>query len=335
MATVTRDTVAALARVSSATVSRVMNGVPTVDDELCRRVRQAAATLGYRPSKSASALRRRSTGVVLLVDAKDPQGSAIHTYSQVYVDALLGVQDILGNTHLTLGVHRVSSPAALAELVAEHPCDGVIGYDLDDVEMVAALAELPVRSVAVIRWRLSAVPMVPMVCLDSRAGGRLAAEHLLAAGCRRPLLLGSNCQVPFYEDRRAGFVEAMVAAGPAVRRADATGVGFAFGYASGGELAAAIRAGDIDGVFGDSSWNLVGFVQAALAAGVRIPQELKVVGYDRIDIYQALGVPVAAVDANIRPAFNLATERLLSMLNGEPAVPLTIVEPKLVVPPGA
>lgn len=328
MATTTRNQVAEYAGVSTATVSRVMNGVETVDGQLRERVMQAAVNLDYRPSKAASALRRRSTGVILLVHfMRDRGGDEIEIYSEVYVDALLGVQEALKNSHLMLAVHTARSAEELATLVAEHPCDGIIGYDVEDAELAAAMAELPVECVLVSRSRVSSD--LPECLLDSRRGGALAAEHLCGLGCRRLLLLGTTGSIPFYIDRQSGFADACRQHGREIREV-ATGFGVDYGRMVYEEVSEAIRAGEIDGVFGVNSWTLVGFLQAAQEAGVQILRDMTVVGYDHTAVYRALPFPVAAVDANVRQAHRRAAEMLLGRLHGECPVSFAVIDPSIV-----
>ncbi|MGH3622179.1 MAG: LacI family DNA-binding transcriptional regulator, partial [Sciscionella sp.] len=171
--------VAALAGVSTATVSRALNGKPTVDPTLVERVASAARQLDYRPNGLARNLRKRATAVLNLIisDVQNPFFTAIARGAEDVAQAA-GYSVVLCNSDENASKERRYVDVALSERAA-----GVIISPTGTPANFAALQENQVPIVAV--DRPAPGPLTDMVLVDSRLAARQATEHLIAQGYAR------------------------------------------------------------------------------------------------------------------------------------------------------
>jgi DNA-binding LacI/PurR family transcriptional regulator len=315
--------VARHAGVSVATVSRVVNEVPVVSDDMRDRVREAIARLGYRPSSTARSLslgRSQAIGVV----------APFFTTPSV-VERLRGVAQRARDHGYGLMLFDVETPeqrrAAFAEFARHDRVDGllVISLPLFD-EDVDALARdrLPVVMVDI------GHPAVPHVVIDDARGGELAARHLLERGHRRIGFVGDEPDSRFgftsSEERRRGFRRALRRAG--VRPpADLEARG-PHGRAEARALADALlrRRDRPTAVFAASDTQAVGVLEAAHARGLRVPDDVAVIGFDDIEIAEPLGL--STVRQPLRESGARGADLLLGAIRraGAPEAPLPPLE---------
>ncbi|MBD5784979.1 LacI family DNA-binding transcriptional regulator [Cellulosimicrobium terreum] len=282
----TLETVAAVAGVSRATVSRVINAVPTVYPQIVAAVERAIEETGYVPNLAARSLVTRRTGAVALVVSEPTERHSPSPFlERLFTDPYVG--------RVTEGAQRVLRPRGihLAILPADPPAhDQVVGYvrqgHVDGVLLISSSSRdpLPARLAAlplpvVLSTRIDGLPDdVPAVDLDQAAGGRLAAEHLVARGRTRLATVSGPADVPFARERLDGFLAAARAAGVAdavVVEGDLTRAG---GESAARELLAALP--DVDGVFAASDLMADGASTVLQESGRRVPQDVAVVGFD-------------------------------------------------------
>jgi LacI family transcriptional regulator len=209
----TMKDVAALARVSLKTVSRVINDEPTVNPELVERVKRAALQLHYQPNFGASALRRRdgrsSTIGVLLEDLSNPFSATI--YRAVEEMAIARGVSVLGGSF----DEDPRREHELTSSMSRHRVDGVIiapasrDHQYLRQEQVAGV---PFVFIDRPPYLLDA----DTVLSDSREGSAKAVKHLLSHGHRRIAFLGDLTAIYTAEERYLGYRDALVTAGLAV-----------------------------------------------------------------------------------------------------------------------
>lgn len=299
----TLEAVAAVAGVSRATVSRVINGVPTVDPAIVEVVEKAIDETGYVPNLAARTLVTRRTGSVALVVSEPterPHASAF--LERLFTDPYIG--------RVTAGAQQVFRPRDihLAILPADPPAhDQVVRYvrqgHVDGVLLITSSTGDPLPA----RFAALAVPVVlsthlhgadesagvSWVDLDQAAGGRLAAEHLVARGRTRLATVAGPSDVPFARARLDGFLDAVRAAGlpePFVVEGDFTRAG---GEAAARELLAARP--DVDGVFGASDLMADGASTVLQESGRRVPEDVAVVGFDDSTVARQAHPPLTTV----------------------------------------
>ena len=267
---VTLEEVARIAGVSRATVSRVVNGVATVDRELRQVVEQAISTTGYTPNRAARSLVTRRAGAIGLV--LPDEGRTVHDpYFGRVVSGVLPVIRPLGvQLVLTTGDHR-----EVVDDIRQHRLDGVIlihTHGADPLPRQLIDANLPVV--------LAARPLRPMsityVDVDQAAGAALAADHLIASGCRRLATITGPLDMPAGQDRLRGFLDTTTRHGlpePLVVEGD-------FSREGGADAARRLADADLDGLFVASDLMATGALPVLRNTGRRIPEDIKVVGFD-------------------------------------------------------
>lgn len=315
--------VAREAHVGVATVSRVLNGSPAVRDQTRRRVLDAIARLGYAPNAAARALSTGRTGAVGVVAPFFTRPSVI--------ERLRGVARVLAAADHRLVLFDVERPGddAFRTLPAGGGLDGLLTVSLcppeEELDRFAA-AGLPVVLVDHRHDRL------PAVFTDDVAGGRLATEHVLELEHERIAFVGDGEDTDYgfrsSAERRRGYQAALVAAGLApdpalVRRGP-------HGREAAAELTASLLAAPEPptAIVAASDTQAVGALEAAAAAGVRVPAELSVVGYDDIELARYAGLTTVAQPLEESGA--RGAELLLAALEGA-AAPGRQLEVELVV----
>ncbi|GAB7191337.1 LacI family DNA-binding transcriptional regulator [Kineococcus sp. NUM-3379] len=301
--------VAAASGVSTATVSRVLNGVGQVAPRTRRRVEDALADAGYvrrggQPS-GGGAWTARPPGHVLhgrldLVFARLDRMWSLEVVNGVQrVAAAHGLQVALTDASL----RREAGGSWVEDVLARRPVGVVIVFGLDDEEERDRLGSAGVPHVVLDPVR-EPVPAVASVGSTNWQGGRAAAEHLLALGHRRTgVVTGPPGRLP-NRARLGGFRSALLAAGVPEDddslRPVAQGGLVARGdwRVEGGHAAGRLLLGRPDrptAVFAGSDLQAMGLYQVAAELGLRIPGDLSVVGYDDLPVAAWMGPPLTTV----------------------------------------
>ena len=325
----TRDDVARAAGVSVATVSYVLNGGPRpVSEERRRRVLRAVAELEYRPNAIARSLRARRTRILgfVLPDSANPYFAALAHAIEEAATAR-GYQVILANA-----AERPEREAAHIEALLRLQVDGLfwIPADLRRAARVAPRPEVPTVQIdrtldpppgggAGAPRRAAAFDVVPA---DNVAGGRLAAGHLLALGHRRLACLAGPAGHRHAQARLQGFREALRAAGDGA--SGLTGHG-EFDYASGAAVArgwCALPAAERPtGIVCGNDAMAIGALAALAGAGLRVPQDVSVTGYDDLPQAPYTVPPLTTVAQPVGAVATAAVERLLARVERPATAP--------------
>jgi DNA-binding LacI/PurR family transcriptional regulator len=315
------------------TVSRVLNDAPGVADATRKRVREVMDELGYRPSSTA---RNLSLGRTLTLGVIAPFFT-----SPSVVERLRGIDDVVGDSPYDLTLFNIETleqrTAALRQFAQRSRVDGVIviSLPLTRAEVRAfARDELPAVCVDVANSPL------PYVAIDDVEGGALATRHLLEAGHTRVAFIGDVKDVGFgfasSERRREGFEAALCDAGHAlphgyVKRGP-------FGRESAGRLARQLLAlrRRPTAVFAASDVQAFGVLDAAARAGLTVPEDLSVIGFDDIELAAAIGL--TTVRQPLRESGQIGARLLLHALDAasdaqQPLPELCVVERRTVCPP--
>ncbi|MFJ6748713.1 MULTISPECIES: LacI family DNA-binding transcriptional regulator [unclassified Streptomyces] len=322
--------VARQAGVSVGTVSNVINRPEMVSEETRHRVRSVIERLGYVRSESARQLRAgRSRIIALLVlDMGNP----------FFVDVARGAERAARAAGL--GVMVCNSAQSSAEeadylgLFAEQRVRGVLLSPTDATgRNLTAFRRHRIPFVLVDRVAEGAAEC--SVSVNDVRGGELAAAHLLAAGHRSLAYVSGPPHLLQVRDRRAGALRALAAAGlPADALLDlpTERLDVAAGRDAGARLLG--RAERPTAVFCANDLLALGVLQAVFAAGLSIPRDLAIVGYDDIEFAAAAAVPLTSVRQPAVRMGALAAGLLLEETDGEASGHVhqrVVLEPELVV----
>jgi LacI family transcriptional regulator len=287
---VTIRDVARRAGVSVATASRAFNGKQLVNSATRARILAVIDELGFTPSPMA---RRLSLGRTLTIGVV----VSFLTRPQA-VERLRGIEAVLAETEFDLVIYNVETVAKrnhyLRTLPQSQRTDGLLVVSLPPPpESVAMLERGPVP-VVFIDAQLPSASQLPRVVGDDVAGAILAARHLLDLGHRKIGFIGDAVASPFgftsSQDREAGLKRGLAAAGIAVPD-EWLGHG-AHGRYQARELARSMLGRDArpSAIFAASDTQAVGVIAAARELGLRVPDDLSVIGYDDIEAADYVGL---------------------------------------------
>ncbi len=270
--------VAALAGVSTATVSRALAQPAKVSSEALARVTEAVRSTGYTPNLAARSLRARRTMVALVVvpDIANP----------FFSEVLRGIDEELSAGGYGLLIGNLSQDPAreaqIVEIVQAGQVDGVLLLNgRVPHDGTRPLTATGARIVAV----CEAIPgaSFPQVEVDNRAAARAAVTHLVALGHRRLAYIAGPSDNILDQQRRDGFLDGLAAHRLPKRPAAPIWPGD-FTFASGEAAAAAFLAlpHRPTGVFAANDEMAIGFIKGVRAAKLRVPRDVSVVGFDGI-----------------------------------------------------
>lgn len=307
------EDVARQAGVSTATVSRALRGLPNVSVETRETVARVARELGYVASRSAA---RLATGRTLAVAVIAP-----YLDRWFFAHAVAGIETELRRSGMDALLVGLAEPdnterGDFAASTLRGRVDAVIvltipltGRELDEVRALA----LPTVYVG------AAVAGAMSVRVDDVAVARLATEHLIALGHSRIGFIGGDPHQPLNfnapADRRAGWMAALREAGlePAPEL-DAPGM---FTAEGGRDAMRELLALDEPptAVFAASDEMALGALAAAHSAGVRVPEDLSIVGVDGHELAALMGI--TSVEQPVTEQGQLAARMVLEALHGE------------------
>jgi len=307
--------VAAAAGVSSATVSRVMNDLASVDEELARRVRTAADRLGYRPNAVARSLRTQASSVWALIisDIENP----------FYTAVARGVEDIAraaGYSVLLCNAdedeYKEHQYLAVAQ---QEQAAGIIISPHSSRSSQEQLSRLRIPLVAIDR---PAGVEADSVFVDSRSGAYQATRHLAESWEHVACITGPKDAYTAVE-RAAGYRSAIRDAGQA--RAIVSHVRF---KASAGREAVArvLDANpETDALFVANAVLTLGCLEELRARGLVVGRDIGLVGFDDAPWAPLIDPPISVVAQPANEIGRAAARLLLERIAGDPDRPIESV----------
>ncbi len=312
--------------VSVWTVSKAMNGLPGVGDAMRQRILHTAGELGYVPNRQAQTLRQgRSRCIGLLLPTlSNPVYS--ERMEDLYAAAEARGYEVLVTSYEQSSERRIRL------------CREMIGRRVEAV-LLAGGWSFPLQSFVdagivtlLINPGSSVPPGVAALNVDRAEGARLALEHLLALGHRRPLLLGN-----WLKDaaRMKGIRAALRQAGRAEDEFVAVSIGGdGWMQAAHEQTLAAFQntARPPTAVMGQNDLVAMGALSALRQLGVSVPEDVSVTGMDNIAISQFYGPSLTTISQTHLQLGRRAVEMVAAMIEGQPPHDLRQdLKPKLVV----
>ncbi len=293
--------VADRAGVSIATVSRVLSGADPVSEELSTRVRDAARELRYRPNRVARRLRRVDQGTWALI--------VPDLGNRFFTSIARGVEDVAAEHDITLFVgNTADDPHRLRRFISTALAERVAGLIVAPSHPEAELEDVLETGtpVVLVDQYLTRYPDVATVMTDHLLGGQLAGQHLLSMGCRRVGVIAGPRPDPSWNGRLAGIGSVSGLEIVASERGDNKVQG-------GIDAASALLDSDLslDGLFVTNNLMTIGVLRELDRRGVRVPEDLAVVGYD-LNSEEWYPAPVPAVNQDPCRIGEIAARLLLS-----------------------
>ncbi|UFU03532.1 LacI family transcriptional regulator [Ruania suaedae] len=312
--------VAERAGVSWKTVSNVMNGGVNVRPHTRLRVEEAIAELGYRRSPAGRQLRYGRSFIIALAVPE-----LTTPYFADLAHEVLAHAGMRGYTALiteTRGL-EAGERAALRGFDTQ-VADGVIlsPLSLDGADVVGARAHVPL----VLLGERVAGSALDHVIYDNRSAARTATEHVLARGARRPLFLGADPRHRFGTGwlRAEGFLDAL---GLATDDAAPVVPTQRYSREEGARTVADLLAQgrDFDALVCASDLIAVGALHALREAGVNVPEQVQVTGWDGIDEGRFTWRPLTTIDLDVRAVARHAVDLVIARIEGSHESPAELV----------
>jgi len=320
--------VASMAGVSIATVSRVLNGTSPVSETKAKKVKEAISTLSFIPHSAARVLATRKTKTIGLV---------LPEISGFYFSPLLrGVEECLRGRGYDLLVHSsVSQPESNEKPVlklGEHNTDGLLVFaaSLDESE--------------IIRLHANGFPMVllhqsppegqdiPCVTIENKAGALKIINHLIDVHGYKKIafLAGPESEEDSYW-RETGYREALINHGIPIDP-ELISIGYFDTSVAQASVAKLLRDGiKFEAIFTGDDDSATGAITAIQQAGLRVPEDIAVVGFDDIYVSQYLSPPLTTIRAPIEQAGYTAAQQLIRLIQHETVDALVLLPTEIII----
>lgn len=320
----TIDDISSLAGVSAATVSRVINNYPHISPEVRERVQAIIRETGYRPNRLAQSLASNRTGVIGLVI---PHVTNVVMTNPYFLHLINGITSASNQNDLTLAMflfhsmdeeNRISKSIFHSELI-----EGVIvtaDRRIDSFAKQLIQHDVPLTFIG----RPEPGVNVPYVNADNEKGGYLATEHLIQRGHRRiaSIVVRHNTAG---EDRHQGYRKALEAHD--IVYDERLIIEGDFSLLSGYAAMNALLEKEPDAVFVASDLMAMGAQRAIREAGLRIPEDVAVVGFDDLPEAIISEPPLTTIRQPIHRLGSAAVEMLQAVLEQPNSVPESQVFP--------
>jgi DNA-binding LacI/PurR family transcriptional regulator len=325
----TLATVAAVAGVSPATVSRVINDSAPVTAAIREAVENAVERLGYVPNRAARSLVTQRTDSIALV-VREPLGFGM---ADPYLSSMTvaASQSLVGTgVHLVLMMAQNGDDhAQLAHYVRAGHVDGVMllsVHDDDPLPQQLLRARIPM----VLGGRpMTALEGCSYVDVDNHVGAQVVARRLLASGRTRLVTIAGPMDMAAGVDRLDGFRVALRESGqppPAVAYGS-------FTRESGEQAMRALlqREPDLDAVFAASDMMAIGAMAVLKDSGRRIPDDVAVIGFDDVEVGRHTDPMLTTVHQPIAEQARMLVEMLVTQIRTGDAAPIPAVLPTTLV----
>ena len=321
---VTIKDVARVAKVSVATVSRALNGHDNVTDAVRRAVLQAAADLRYTPHAAARSLssRRTHTIGVVLPDL----------YGEFFSELVRGIDQVArerGQYLLVSSYHGHPEEQGAALRAMRGRVDGLLVMSpyVDDSGHLTGNLD-PSLPVVMINTHLPDAGFVSLR-VDNHGAAVRMVEHLAAQGCKRIAFIGGPADNFDARERLRGYRDALSRLRPGIEPREFAGdFGEASGHAAGEAIAAMPAAKRPDAVFAANDMMALGCLFAFNQAGIRVPQDVALAGFDDIPLARYVHPPLTTMRVDISELGARALHALLDAGTHRPERDL--FEPQLI-----
>jgi DNA-binding LacI/PurR family transcriptional regulator len=320
---------AQLAGVSAATVSRALAGKDVVSSKTAERIRKLAEAHGFKPSSLARNLRIRRRGAIgVVIPLGHERGQHI---SDPFFMTLIGhLADKLTERGFDLVLSRVIPDRDdwLEKMIADDRVDGFIVIGQSDQS--ATLDAAARNYLPMVAWGAFVQGQIHCsVGTDNYLGGRMATEHLIERGCRNIAFFGSTNAIEIslrLEGARAAVAETdgnvRLAETPTHLAAELSGTDIA-DFFDNAEQAP-------DGIFAASDMIALTAIQVLSGRGLKVPQDVKVVGYDDLSLAASSVPPLTTIRQDIAAGAAHLVDSLLKRIEGGQTGSV-VLNPELIV----
>lgn len=303
--------VAALAGVSASTVSNYLNRPQLLGEKSRQRVADAIAELGFVPNESARQLRAGSSKTLALI--------LLDAWLPFFSDLSRGVEDVVRDRGWSLFFSNSNRDPEREktnlEMFEAHRVQGLV--IIPQGRIAARLEQLQDRGIeCVVVGPTEDSSQISAVTFDDVGGGRLAGVHLLEIGRLRLAFLGNPNEVVQSADRLAGMLQAVEAAGSeaTVMTISVKDLTVEDGIGAAEQILTMPEQERPDAIFAANDMVAMGALNVLLRAGIQVPEQIAIVGYDDVPYARQAAVPLTSVR---QPAYEMgraAGQQLLDQI---------------------
>ena len=321
---ITIDQVAKAAKVSPATVSRVLNGTAKVSAEKERAVRKAVAKYNFTPNATARRLAGGRSGLIALLMEESSEefflnpfwGQVVQGFSTAITDA--------GLHPLLLIRPKSGTEDSLFSTLQAGQMDGLAIFSWH--RPLKSFEKMLDPKMAVV---FGGSKKYPYVDVDNVKGGYLATKHLIDTGCKNIVTITGDLKLQSGRDRLDGYEKAITSAG--LKLNDQLIIHGDYTQSKAEELTRQLlkRKIKFDGVFAGNDLSALGAINVLLQNGVSVPGKVKVVGFDDSPVASRNQPSITTIRQPIRELGAQVAHSLLAILDGQ-EVPDKTLDVKLV-----
>ena len=319
--------VAKAAGVSPSTVSRVLTGRIPVNEDTRGRVLVAVEKMNYQPNACAQGLKGGRLHTIGLVIP--------NIRNLVFPAAIRGIEDTAEQNGYTVVLCNTDEDATKEKIYIDslrrRLIDGFIfstarpGHEY--------LLDLPAEGVPVVFFIRQLGFSVTTVVLDNEGGGYQATRYMLSRGMRKIALINGTLDLPLYQHRYDGYKRALLEAG--MEEPSGMVIHAANGWDDGYQVMKEMldQKNIPDAVFATSDPKAMGVIRAIRDVGLRVPQDISVMGFDNLDFAALLDPPLTTVAQPFYEMGVQACRRLIQLIEKGPGVKaeIDVLPAKLVI----
>ncbi len=315
-AEVTIDQVARAAKVSPATVSRVLNGTAKVSPEKERAVRKAIARFHFTPNSTARRLAGGRSGLIALLMEESGEEFFLNPFWGQVVQGFSAAITDAGLYPLILIRPKSGTEDSLFSTLQAGQIDGLAIFSwhrpLKSFEKI-----LDPKIAVVFGGDLGGSKKYPYVDVDNVKGGYLATKHLIDSGCKNIVTITGDLKLQSARDRLYGYEKAMRGAG--FKLNDDLIIHGDYTQSKTETLIRQLikRKIKFDGVFAGNDLSAVGVINMLLQNGISVPGKVKVVGFDDSPVASRNEPSLTTIRQPIRELGAQVAQSLLAILDGQ------------------
>ena len=289
--------------VTVTTVSRMLNGRGYVSEKTKKKIRQAIKDLNYQPNAFARALSLQKSSFIGLIVP-----SASNMYFCKVIDSVEryvsknGYKLLLCNSNL-----EPKKEIEYFDMLSANKVAGVIlASRTQDIDKNIAI-DAPVISIDRV-----ISPRIPSICSDNYQGGVLAAEHLIASGCRKLVHISGSANLNMDANKRYyGFKEVCEKKDIPHFVVDATEDQFVSMHYETIINKLLDNYPDVDGIFTSNDIIAAQVITICNKRGIKIPDRIKLVGYDDIDLCKLCSPSITTIHQSVDEICQYAVESII------------------------
>ena len=298
--------------VSPSTVSRALNDHPAISKATKARIKAKAIELKYEPNIVALSLKNQSTKTIGVIIPE-----LIHFF---FSSVISGIEEVAYDNGYTVMVcqsnesHEKEVKDVMALLA--HRVDGLLISQAKEILNNDHYDEIQRRGVPLVFFdRKPDDVEAPSIIIDDALAAHGATRHLIDRGCKSILHLGNNLEMPISKSRVAGYKKALKESGQKIEDSKIIDCPSSMQNDSYMQILSLLEGGMIiDGLFASNDLLAIGAIKALKQHGLRIPEDVAVVGFSNWNFCDMVDPPLSSVDQPGKEMGKKAMKRLLKMI---------------------